>query len=98
MISQHNSQNQEKINRIKNLLSDLSPVQIKVEDESYKHQGHYESSENTIFPSHVKITIISDMFTGVSLVQRHKLVNFALASAFTAGLHAAQITARAPDE
>lgn len=49
--------------------------------------------------THLEATIVSDDFTGKSRLQRHRLVNEAIADAFGSNeLHALQITTRSPDE
>ena len=74
----------------------LAPTHLQVEDESHQHIGHagWRAGGET----HFRLDIVSDAFEGKSRVERHRLVNAALTEAFTAGLHALAITARAPGE
>ena len=74
----------------------LAPAHLQVEDESHQHIGHagWRAGGET----HFRLDIVSAAFEGKSRVERHRLVNNALADAFAAGLHALAITARAPGE
>jgi BolA family transcriptional regulator, general stress-responsive regulator len=70
----------------------LAPSVLEIEDDSASHAGHGASG------AHVKVTIVSDKFTGLSLIARHRLVNGALAEELKGPIHALQIIARAPGE
>jgi BolA protein len=87
-----------KLERIKELLTQLEPFSLEVEDESYKHSNHYEDKIASIYPSHIKISITSSIFDGLSTLKRHKLINEALKPAFLKGLHAASIKAYSLEE
>jgi len=86
------------IDALSNLLKELDPYKLIIEDESIKHSNHYQQAEEASFPSHVKITIVSKRFEGLSLIARQRLVNKALAIAFENGLHAATIKAHTIEE
>lgn len=70
----------------------LAPERLEIEDDSASHAGHGASG------AHVKVTVVSAAFAGKSLIQRHRLVNAALAEELTGPIHALQIVARAPGE
>ena len=70
----------------------LSPERLEIEDDSASHAGHGASG------AHVKVIVVSAAFAGKSLIQRHRLVNAALAEELTGPIHALQIVARAPGE
>ncbi len=78
------------------LASAFHPSELKVDDDSHKHAGH--AGANPAGGSHIRIHIVSDIFAGKTRVARHRLVNDALAQEFSEGLHALQITAKAPGE
>ena len=61
-------------------------------DESYKHSVP-EGAE-----THFKVTVVSSVFDGMKLLDRHRRVNDALAPEFESGLHALAITAKAPSQ
>ena len=74
----------------------LAPAHLAVEDESHLHAGHAgwrEAGE-----THFRLDVVSAAFEGKSRVERHRLVNAALTDAFSRGLHALAIKARAPGE
>lgn len=87
-----------KIESLTNLLNELDPYMLIIEDESFKHSNHYIQEQGAIFPSHVKIALVSKHFQGLSLVARQRLVNKVLSPAFKNGLHAASIVAQTIDE
>lgn len=78
------------------LTRDLAPTFVTVEDESHQHAGHSGWREGG--ETHFRIDVVSAAFAGKSRVERHRIVNTALAGAFEQGLHALAIKARAPGE
>lgn len=74
----------------------LDPIRLVVEDESQQHFGHAGWREGG--ETHFRIDVVSRAFEGKSRVERHRVVNAALAGAFERGLHALTIQAKAPGE
>jgi BolA protein len=74
----------------------FQPTHLTVEDESDRHEGHAGWREGG--ETHFRLDMVSPAFAGKSRVERHRLVNEALAGAFERGLHALAIKARAPGE
>jgi BolA family transcriptional regulator, general stress-responsive regulator len=74
----------------------LDPIRLVVEDESQQHFGHAGWREGG--ETHFRIDVVSRAFEGKSRVERHRIVNAALAGAFERGLHALAIQAKAPGE
>jgi BolA protein len=74
----------------------FSPMELVVRDESEKHRGHGGWREGG--GTHFEVHIVSDAFQGKSRVERHRMVNAALAREFAEGVHALAIRARAPGE
>jgi BolA family transcriptional regulator, general stress-responsive regulator len=74
----------------------LDPTRLVVEDESQQHLGHAGWREGG--ETHFRIDVVSRAFEGKSRVERHRIVNAALAGAFERGLHALAIQAKAPGE
>lgn len=74
----------------------LDPIRLTVEDESHQHVGHAGWREGG--ETHFRIDVVSQAFEGKSRVERHRMVNAALAGAFERGLHALAIQAKAPGE
>ncbi len=78
------------------LEASLSPLQIRIMDESLNHAGHAGAAPGG--ESHFRLEIVSHKFDGLSRVARHRLIYEALGNAFDEGLHALKIDAKAPGE
>ena len=77
--------------RIRERLSErLQPTALQVVDESAAHAGHAGASP-TGAGSHMRVRVASPLFTGLSRVQRHRLVYDALQDFIDQGLHALAI-------
>lgn len=75
-------------------LQQLSPSHLEVLNESAGHGGYYPGKE-----SHFKVTIVSEAFAGLRLVQRHQKVYAAAGDLLGAGnIHALAIHAYLPTE
>lgn len=74
----------------------FEPITLAVVDESHQHVGHAGWREGG--ETHFSVDIVSAAFAGKSRVERHRMVNEALAEAFRRGLHALAINARSPGE
>ena len=74
----------------------LKPVEISVEDESHLHAGHAGARPEG--ETHFRLTVVSDQFTGLSLVRRHRLINETFAEELQGPVHALAIKALSPDE
>ncbi|KLT23103.1 bolA protein, putative [Wolbachia endosymbiont of Armadillidium vulgare str. wVulC] len=55
------------------LRGSIGVIGINIIDESTKHTGHYFASSSTV-PSHIKLILISNDFSGMSSLNRHKLI------------------------
>lgn len=75
------------------LRASLSPVALRVEDDSARHAGHAGARDG----GHYNVHITSARFNGLTPVQRHRLVYDALASLMPNGIHALAIVARVPE-
>ena len=83
--------------RITNRLEQaLAPQTLRVIDESHQHQGHGGWREGG--ETHFRVEIVSVAFAGKSRLERHRLVNAALAQELAESVHALAIVARAPGE
>lgn len=76
--------------------SALAPVLLDVRDDSSLHAGHAGAAPGG--ETHYSVLVVSDRFSGQSRVARHRLVNAALATEFSGGLHALALTLRTPEE
>jgi len=74
----------------------FAPESLRVEDESHLHQGH--AGHRPGGQTHYRVYIVSDAFRGKSRVERHRMINAALAAELAAGVHALAIHAASPGE
>ncbi|MEJ2768216.1 BolA family protein [Mycetohabitans sp. B46] len=72
----------------------LSPLTLKVRDDSAQHAGHAGAAAG----GHYTVTIVSAAFDGRTRVARHRLVYDALSDAMQRGIHALSIHAYTPEE
>ena len=82
--------------RITEKLKALEYQELALIDESHKHRGHIDGRE---FETHFKLTIVSNVFIGQTIVNRHKMVYNLLSDELaTGGLHALSISALTEEE
>ena len=74
----------------------FQPTRLDVINESHLHAGHRTSPGTG--ESHFRVLMVSSLFAGKSRLQRHRLVNEALAAELTGKVHALALDLRAPDE
>lgn len=85
---------------IAKLTAALTPAALDVIDDSAKHAGHmlHPGGVEPRGETHFTVRITSPAFAGKSRLQRHRLVNDALAQELRDGVHALAIEAKAPGE
>ena len=76
------------------LRSALQPSALDVQDDSHLHAGHAGAREGR----HFSVKLVSERFTGLSRVARHRLVYDSLKPLIDSGIHALAIDARAPGD
>ena len=75
-------------------LQSLAPIHLDVINESAGHGGYFPGKE-----SHFKVSIVSDAFAGLRLVQRHQKIYAAAGDLLSPGkIHALAIHAYLPTE
>ena len=74
----------------------FTPVLLVVENDSHRHSGHAGSPGTG--ESHFRVEIVSDKFAGLSRVDRHRMVNEALAAELSGAVHALAMKTKAPGE
>ena len=74
----------------------FAPESLRVEDESHRHEGH--AGHRPGGESHFRLYIVSEAFCGKSRLERHRMINAALAAELKGGVHALAIHAAAPGE
>jgi BolA protein len=80
----------------KKLTAAFAPQALDVIDESHQHAGHAGSRPGG--QTHFRVHIVAEAFHGKSRIERHRMLNQALASELADGVHALAIHARAPGE
>jgi BolA family transcriptional regulator, general stress-responsive regulator len=74
----------------------FAPERLDIVNESALHSGHHGSPGTG--ESHFRLHIVSRAFAGKSRLERHRMINSALADELAAGVHALAITAHVPEE
>jgi BolA family transcriptional regulator, general stress-responsive regulator len=72
------------------------PESLDVMDESHLHEGH--AGHRPGGETHFRVHIVSPSFEGKSRVERHRMINAALAAELAGSVHALAIHAQAPGE
>ena len=84
-----------RVERITALLQErLHPLKLEIRDDSAAHVGHVGGGGR----GHFRLLIVSEVFSGKTLVQRHRLVHDALAPLLESDIHALVLSAKSPDE
>ena len=73
----------------------FSPDELRIKDQSHLHAGHEGARDGR---GHFDVFIVSDGFSGLNRVQRHRVVYAALGELMETDIHAVRITAKAPSE
>ena len=80
---------------IRRLKDAFEPETLGVEDESYMHRGHEGAADGR---SHFRVLIISEVFEGKNLIDRHRMIYRVLDEMMRIDIHALAIDAWSPDE
>jgi len=86
------------VNVVKNMeerLATLQPESLEIVDESERHIGHEGARGGG---GHYQLLIVSPRFSGMQILQRHRLIYQALGPMMRTEIHALAIRAYAPDE
>ena len=70
----------------------FSPLHLEVADETHMHSVPEDAQ------SHFKVTLVSEQFSGMPLVKRHRAVNQVLAEELAGGIHALALHTMTPQE
>jgi BolA family transcriptional regulator, general stress-responsive regulator len=88
--------NEQRVERIREQLLDaLEPELLEIEDESHLHAGHAGARDGR---GHFRVTVVSEAFTGLSRIARHRVVYEAVGALMETDIHALTIQAFAPGE
>ena len=87
---------EERLRRIRQQLeARLDPSELMIKDQSQLHAGHEGARDGR---GHFDVTIISGLFEGQNLIQRHRMVYDALSKLLETDIHALRIKAFTPSE
>jgi len=80
----------------KKLTEAFTPESLNVADESHQHEGHAGARPGG--QTHFRVYIVSEAFKGKTRIERHRMINAALADDLAGGVHALALHATAPGE
>ncbi|PYE89038.1 BolA family protein [Phyllobacterium leguminum] len=86
------------------LRSAFTPQSLEIINESHLHAGHHhnDSGHHDAFDgrgeTHFRVRIVSDAFTGMDRVARHRAINLTLKEELESGVHALALEPSAPGE
>lgn len=78
------------------LIEAFRPSSLRVVDESHLHAGHAGSRPGG--ETHFRVSLVSGSFSGKSRIERHRMVNSALAAELAGQVHALAVQAHSPEE
>jgi BolA protein len=73
----------------------FAPARVEVVDDSHRHVGHAGARDGR---GHYDVAIVSDHFSGMGPLARHRAVYAALGELMATDIHALSIVARTPAE
>jgi len=79
---------------LKESLAQLKPSHVDIQDDSALHAGHAGNTGG----GHYTITIVSEQFSGLPLIKRHRLVYDSVAELMKTDIHALSIHAKTTAE
>ena len=77
------------------LMTALSPIELKVINESHLHAGH--SGSPGTGESHFRVEVCAAGFVGKSRLQAHQMINKALDEELAGPIHALSIVTKVPE-
>ena len=73
-----------------------APVHLEIEDESHLHEGHI--GDRALGGAHFNVLVVSPLFEGRPLVQRHRMTYHAVGNLLHQEVHALSMKTLAPSE
>ncbi len=83
------------VEKIRTRLAALAPLELAVDDDSALHAGHEGARSGG---GHYRVRLVSERFSGLPRMARHRLVYDALHDLMQREIHALVLTLLAPDE
>jgi BolA protein len=81
--------------KIQQRLNTLEPLSCQIVDDSAAHAGHAGAASGA---GHYHVTIVTQKFNGLKLIERHRLVYDAVGDLMQTDIHALVITALTPSQ
>lgn len=78
----------------KKLSEGLVEPQITIKDESHRHRGHAGAQQG----GHYDVSVISQSFSGLNRLERHRLIYQIVDERMGAGIHALSLKLQTPEE
>ncbi|MEE9272944.1 MAG: BolA family protein [Robiginitomaculum sp.] len=75
----------------------FTPTQLDVIDESHKHAGHAGMAGRKAAESHFHVIIVSEKFSGMNTLAKHRSVMDVLSDLMKEKVHALRLEAKAPE-
>ncbi len=72
----------------------LEPAKLEIQDDSHLHVGHTGAGKG----GHFTVFVVSDKFTGLMPIKRHKLIYAAVDHMMPDEIHALSIKSLSPEE
>jgi BolA family transcriptional regulator, general stress-responsive regulator len=85
---------QDTIEQLRRQLAALHPQSLVITDQSHHHAGHAGAGDG----GHYELTIVADIFTGKSMIARHRLIYDIVEDLMHGKIHALALHARTPGE
>ncbi|HNP36383.1 MAG TPA: BolA family protein [Woeseiaceae bacterium] len=91
-----NSTSRERVDQIESILTrSLQPAELRIKDQSHLHVGHAGAASGL---GHFSVYVVAEQFSGLTRIQRHRIVYEALGTLLETDIHALKIEALAPGE
>jgi BolA protein len=81
--------------KIRSKIEEFKPVSYELTNESHLHAGHIEGHHEE---SHFRLNMVSEKFTGLSRVERQRLIYGLLDHELKNGLHSIVMKLKSPEE
>lgn len=86
----------QRVAAIEELLAEaFAPAVVEVADESHRHRGHAGARDGR---GHFRVRVVSDQFTGLAPLARHRAVYAVMGDLMTTDIHALSIEALTFDQ
>lgn len=83
------------VDLIRERLAQLAPDKLEIVDESHAHAGHAGARSGG---GHFRLLVVSGRFSGMTALDRHRLIYQLLGDLMNGRIHALSINALAPGE